>query len=94
MQRASREQRLRERLQAAFSPQELTIIDDSLRHAGHAGAAGGLGHFRVVIVAAAFRGLPPLARHRKVYAAVGDMLETDIHALNVEARAPTERAPR
>ncbi|HUX73842.1 MAG TPA: BolA/IbaG family iron-sulfur metabolism protein [Steroidobacteraceae bacterium] len=94
MHRASREQRLREKLQAAFSPQELTIIDDSPRHAGHAGAAGGLGHFRIVIVAAAFQGLTALARHRKVYAAVGDMLETDIHALNVEARAPAERAAR
>jgi BolA protein len=57
-------------------------------HAGHAGAAGGQSHFRVRIVAEAFRGLAPIARHRQVYAAVGDLMQTDIHALAIEALAP------
>jgi BolA protein len=84
----SREQRLRARLEARFAPLELTIEDESHRHAGHAGAAGGHGHFRVRIVAEAFRGLSPLARHREVYAAVGDLMKTDIHALSLDAEAP------
>lgn len=57
-------------------------------HAGHAGAAGGQSHFRIRIVAEAFRGCSPVARHRLVYAAVDDLLKTDIHALAIEASAP------
>ena len=67
---ARREARLRRRLHEAFSPLELIIEDESHLHAGHAGAAGGQSHFRVRIVAEAFRGVPPLARHRLVYAAL------------------------
>jgi BolA protein len=81
----SRAERLRARLEKQFAPQELIIEDESHKHAGHAGAAGGHGHFRVRIVADAFRGISPIARHRQVYAAVGDMMQTDIHALVVEA---------
>lgn len=81
-------------LEARLAPLELTIEDDSGRHAGHAGAAGGQSHFRVRIVAEAFRGLAPLARHRLVYAAVADLLKTDIHALAIEALPPAEAPPR
>jgi len=88
--RASREQRLRQRLESRFSPSVLTIEDESHLHAGHAGAAGGHGHFRVTIVAEAFRGVPPVARHRLVYAAVDDLLKTDIHALAIVASPPTD----
>jgi BolA protein len=84
----SREQRLRRCLEARFAPSVLIVEDESHLHAGHAGAAGGHGHFRVTIVAEAFRGLAPLARHRLVYAAAGDLLKTDIHALAIEASAP------
>jgi BolA protein len=84
----SREQRLRERLMTRFAPALLTIEDESHRHAGHAGAAGGQSHFRVTIVADAFRGVSPVARHRMVYAAVDDLLKTDIHALSIEASPP------
>jgi BolA protein len=84
----SREQRLRERLESRFAPMSLTIRDESHLHAGHAGAAGGQSHFRVTIVAEAFRGVSPVARHRLVYAAVDDMLKTDIHALAIEASPP------
>jgi BolA protein len=83
--------RLRERLEARFAPIELEIEDESHAHAGHAGAAGGQSHFRVRIVAEAFRGQTPLARHRAVYAAVGDLLQTDIHALAIEALPPRAR---
>jgi BolA family transcriptional regulator, general stress-responsive regulator len=85
---AGREERLRQRLEARFSPTLLLIEDESHFHAGHAGAASGHGHFRIRIVAEAFRGVPPIARHRLVYAAVGDMLETDIHALAIDASPP------
>jgi BolA protein len=85
---AARGERLRLALEAAFSPVSLTIEDESHLHAGHAGAAGGLGHFRIRIVAEAFRGLSPVARHRRVYAAVGSLLTSDVHALAIEALVP------
>jgi BolA protein len=83
-----RAQRLRERLESRFAPAQLTVEDESHLHAGHAGAAGGQSHFRVRIVSEAFRGIPSVARHRLVYAAVDDLLKTDIHALAIEALAP------
>jgi len=86
----ARVERMRALLQAALQPQALDVSDDSHRHAGHAGARGGLGHFTVDIVSAAFAGKPPLARHRMVYAALGEMMRTDIHALAIRARAPHE----
>jgi BolA family transcriptional regulator, general stress-responsive regulator len=85
---SAREQRLRERLESRFSPSLLVIEDESHLHAGHAGAASGHGHFRIRIVAEAFRGVPPVARHRLVYAAVDDLLKTDIHALAIDASPP------
>ncbi len=87
-----REARLRARLEARFAPLELIIEDESHLHVGHAGAAGGLGHFRIRIVSEAFRGVAPLLRHRRVYEAVGDLLETEIHALTIEALPPSSRA--
>ena len=86
----SRAARLRARLEASFAPLELVIEDESRFHAGHAGAAGGHGHYRVRIVAEALRGVAPVARHRLVYAAVGDMLQTDIHALAIDAFPPPD----
>lgn len=88
MSGAARAERLRVLLQARFQPVELHIEDESQHHAGHAGAAGGQSHFRVRIVAEAFRGTSPVARHRMVYAAVGELLRTDIHALAIEASPP------
>ena len=79
---------IRERLQAAFDPLLLEVIDDSHRHAGHIGARDGRGHFKVHIVSAAFAGMPPLARHRAVYTALGELMQTDIHALQIEALPP------
>ena len=79
--------RMRALLQAAFAPESLEIVDDSPRHAGHPGGAQGHGHFTVRIASAAFAGMTPLARHRAIYAALGEMMTTDIHALAIEARA-------
>ena len=78
---------IRVALEGALQPTELEIIDDSHRHAGHAGARDGRGHFRVRIASAVFEGMTPLQRHRAVYAALGDLMQTDIHALQVDATA-------
>jgi len=87
----TRVERLRAALEHAFRPSLLEVVDQSHRHAGHAGAADGRGHFDVRIVSEAFRGRTPLARHRAVYAAVGAMMETDVHALSIDAVAPDEQ---
>lgn len=84
----NRVERIRAALQAALDPVLLEVEDDSARHAGHAGARDGRGHFNVRVVSAAFEGKLPLARHRMVYAAVGTMMETDIHALSIDAQTP------
>jgi len=81
---------IRECLERSFAPVTLSVDDDSHRHAGHAGARDGRGHFSVKLVSAAFSGQPPLARHRAVYAALGELMQTDIHALVIDARAPED----
>lgn len=83
---AARVEAIRAALQAAFAPQVLEIRDDSHRHAGHAGARDGRGHFHVRIVSEAFAGMAPLARHRAIYAALGMLMQTDIHALSIDAQ--------
>ena len=83
--------RIRASLEQALAPQDLEIEDESHRHAGHAGARDGRGHYRVRIVAAAFAGMPLLKRHQRVYAALGDLMQTDIHALALDTRAPDEQ---
>jgi BolA protein len=83
---------IRRRLTLALSPEALDIDDESHRHAGHEGARDGRGHFRVRIVSAAFAGQPVLARHRAVYAALGELMQTDIHALAIDARTPEENS--
>ncbi|MBV8146367.1 MAG: BolA family transcriptional regulator [Gammaproteobacteria bacterium] len=80
---------LRSALEQAFAPAALEILDDSAAHAGHAGARSG-GHYRVRVVAEAFRGHSPLERHRLVYAAVAPLLSGSVHALNIVARTPDE----
>ena len=81
-------------LRAAFAPLELEIEDESHKHRGHAGAADGRGHFRVHIVSPAFAGKLSVQRHRMVYAALGDQMKTDIHALAIRAETPEERSKR
>jgi BolA protein len=77
-------------LERELTPHALEIQDDSHRHAGHAGARDGRGHFNVRIVSPRFSGLSPLARHRAVFAALGDLMQTDIHALSIDARSPED----
>jgi BolA protein len=81
---------IRARIEAALAPAELEVRDESHLHAGHAGARDGRGHFRVRVVAERFAGLPRLARHRLVYDAVGDLMQSDIHALAIEALTAAE----
>ena len=85
----NRIERIRDAL-AVLQPTLLDVVDDSHKHAGHEGARDGRGHFTVRIVSPAFAGKAPLARHRAVYAALGQMMQTDIHALAIEARTPDE----
>jgi BolA protein len=74
---------IRERLQVAFAPTELEVLDEGHKHAGHAGE--GQGHFHVRIVSAAFAGQPPLKRHRMIYQIMDDLMKHGIHALSIEA---------
>ena len=82
-------EQLRQRL-AALAPLSLAIRDDSARHAGHAGARSGGGHYHVDIVAEAFAGRNTLARHRLVFDTAGDLMRGAIHALSINARTPGE----
>lgn len=88
---AGRIERIRDALQQVLAPTRLEIEDDSHRHAGHAGARDGRGHFNVLVVSERFTGLGPLARHRAIYAALGSMMDTDIHALSIRAFTPSEQ---
>jgi len=84
---------IRRKLDAAFSPSRLDVIDDSARHAGHEGAReGGESHFTVTIEAPAFAGVGRVQRQRMVYGALSDELAGPIHALSVKALAPGENA--
>ena len=85
-----RRKRIEELLRAAFAPLELEVTDESHKHRGHAGAAGGAGHFRVRLVSERFRGAARLARHRMVYDALASEIGPEIHALALELAAPGE----
>lgn len=81
---------IRARLQDHLAPVALEIRDDSHLHAGHAGARDGRGHFHVRVVSAAFTGMTALERHRAIYSALGELMQTDIHALSIDARTAEE----
>ena len=76
--------KLLERL-AVLNPTICKIDDESAMHAGHAGAASGGGHFRLTIASEKFNAIKPMQRHRLVYDAVGDLMQSDIHALTIIA---------
>jgi BolA protein len=79
------------KLQSAFAPERLEVVDDSARHAGHAGAnGGGESHFNVVVVSAAFVGVNRVERQRRIYAALAEELAGPVHALSLKALAPGE----
>lgn len=86
MSTSSRLDTIRERLTSALHPTHLEVIDESHLHIGHAGAKDGRGHFRVVISCPAFEGIRSIQQHRLIYAALGDLMTSDIHALAIEVR--------
>ena len=86
----NRVERIRISLEQAFSPEHIDIEDDSAAHAGHAGARDGKGHFNVAIVSHEFNGKSLIQRHRMVYKALSDLLDTDIHALSIQAFTPDQ----
>jgi BolA family transcriptional regulator, general stress-responsive regulator len=86
---AERVAMIEKRLTEVFTPQSLNIVDESHKHAGHA-SAGGAGHFAVEIVADAFAGKTLIQRHRLVYDALDDAMNTEIHALSIKASTPAE----
>ena len=82
------ESAMRSRL-ATLKPLKVELRDESGQHAGHAGARpSGGSHWQLTIVSEAFRGKSPVARHRMVYEALGDLMKQDIHALKIEASTP------
>jgi BolA protein len=82
--------RIRSKLIATFAPLECQLEDESALHAGHAGAASGGGHFRLKIVSEQFQNHSRINRHRLVYDCLGDMMQTEIHALAITALTPSE----
>jgi BolA protein len=82
-------ERIEQRL-AILTPDSVELIDDSEKHAGHEGAKGGGGHFELIIVSPQFEGKSTQARHRMIHAALGDMLQREIHALSIKAYTPDE----
>jgi len=86
------EQRITEieqRLKQAFAPTQLQVIDDSHKHIGHAGASGGAGHYMVIIAAPNFDSLSRIESHRKIYAALQDLIPQEIHALQIKIQQNT-----
>jgi BolA family transcriptional regulator, general stress-responsive regulator len=75
---------------AVLDPVQLKIIDESHKHAGHAGAREGGGHYVLHIVSAQFAGNSTVARHRMIYSALGELMKREIHALTIQAHAPDE----
>ncbi len=80
-------------LEQAFTAARVSVQDDSARHAGHAGARTGAGHFLVRVESQEFTGRSRLERHRLVYDALAEMLPREIHALNIEAVSPEDDTP-
>lgn len=79
----NRQQLIKERLQC-LNPISLSIIDDSHQHIGHAGSSSGAGHFSVIIESDIFEGLNTLKRHRLVYNALADLMDSEIHAISIK----------
>lgn len=75
---------------AVLNPTILEIVDESRKHAGHAGARDGGGHYVLHIVSAQFAGNNTVARHRMIYSALGELMKRKIHALTIQAHTPDE----
>jgi BolA protein len=86
---------IRQRLTAALAPRHIALVDQSAQHAGHAGARPeGESHFQLTVVTEAFEGKSRIERQRIVFAALGDLMQTDIHALSIVALTPAEAEDR
>ncbi len=87
------EDEIRRKLSQAFAPEALEVVNDSHRHAGHAGSPGtGESHFTVKVVSEAFEGKSRIERHRMVNRVLAEELRGRIHALAVSALTPAEHA--
>lgn len=75
-----------ERLQQAFSPTHLEVLDESAAHVGHAGHQGGGRHFAIIIAADSFKSLSRVDAHRKIYALFPDLIPHEIHALRIQIK--------
>ena len=87
---SERAERIESILKSSFTPSKILVKDQSHLHAGHAGAQDGRGHFAVTIVSDQFAGESTIARHRMIYGALGEMMQTDIHALSIKALTADE----
>jgi BolA family transcriptional regulator, general stress-responsive regulator len=91
MNSLSYQQRIRHKLETTLEPVSLEVVDDSMRHQGHAGHdPRGETHFKITIVSRAFIGLSPVARHRLIYETLAEELQERVHALSIEAKAPDQ----
>lgn len=89
----TRLERIESALRLAFPDAQLVLTDESHRHAGHEGARDGRGHYALQISSAQFSGRLPIAQHRLVYAALGELMQTDIHALSIQSQADPSTPP-
>lgn len=89
-----RKETITRRLEQAFFPDTLTVIDESQQHIGHPGAAAGGGHYAVTIVSTIFMNLPLIKRHQLVYHELKDLIPHEIHALKINARTPQESSEK
>ena len=87
---SERAERIESILISSFEPSRILVKDQSHLHAGHAGAQDGRGHFAVTIVSDRFAGQSKIARHRMIFDALGEMMQTDIHALSIRALTEDE----
>ena len=87
MHAGDRVQRIESLLRENLAATDVQVVDESHKHRGHAGAAGGGGHFRVTVVSPRFAGLSLVQAQRLVYQALGDMMTNEIHALTIATRA-------
>ncbi|MFL6548335.1 MAG: BolA family protein [Povalibacter sp.] len=90
----NRAERITSQLRNNLHAAAVELIDDSHLHAGHAGARDGRGHYRVRVVSEDFEGLRTVQRHQLVYRSLGELMQTDIHALGIIALTPAEAGPR
>lgn len=87
---SERIQRMHARLSDALDTDDIEIADEGHKHIGHVGASTGLGHFAVRVRSRHFAGQSMLGRHRMVYDALGDMMQTDIHAVSIRTLTEDE----